>query len=284
MALSLPFQKFKGELKLDDKETDFASTSNLDLKKYLDYLKSNSSDLRGVLNLTQLENDIENGLYFESSIPQSYGLGSSGALCAAIYHAYSINPLNSDNEIIKLKRIFASLESGFHGTSSGIDPLISYLNQALLVTGNNQILTVELNYAQIQKEGTFFLVDTKQKGSTGPLVSGFLESCKEIDYRNEMIDTLKPVTNKCIKSFCDNDINSLVKALKQLSNFQLRNFKDKIPVEFHELWQAGLDTNKYYMKLCGSGGGGYLLGFTKDFKGTELLLSNLGHNCDRLTF
>jgi len=37
-----------------------------------------------------------------------------------------------------------------------------------------------------------------------------------------------------------------------------------IPSEFHALWKKGIDTNAYYLKLCGSGGGGYMLGFTKD--------------------
>jgi mevalonate kinase len=30
------------------------------------------------------------------------------------------------------------------------------------------------------------------------------------------------------------------------------------------LWKKGIETNAYYLKLCGSGGGGYMLGFTED--------------------
>jgi len=37
-----------------------------------------------------------------------------------------------------------------------------------------------------------------------------------------------------------------------------------IPQEFHALWKKGIQTNEYYLKLCGSGGGGYILGFTED--------------------
>ena len=37
-----------------------------------------------------------------------------------------------------------------------------------------------------------------------------------------------------------------------------------IPKQFHDLWKTGIDTNAYYLKLCGSGGGGYILGFTED--------------------
>ncbi len=32
------------------------------------------------LDLDRFENDIDKGLYFESNIPQGYGIGSSGAL------------------------------------------------------------------------------------------------------------------------------------------------------------------------------------------------------------
>jgi mevalonate kinase len=37
-----------------------------------------------------------------------------------------------------------------------------------------------------------------------------------------------------------------------------------IPAKFHDLWKQGIETNDYYLKLCGSGGGGYILGFTED--------------------
>jgi mevalonate kinase len=35
--------------------------------------------------------------------------------------------------------------------------------------------------------------------------------------------------------------------------------------QFHAIWQNGIDTNDYYLKLCGSGGG-YILGFTEDLE------------------
>ena len=41
-----------------------------------------------------------------------------------------------------------------------------------------------------------------------------------------------------------------------------------IPKKFLKLWKKGLSTNDYIFKLCGSGGGGFLLGFTLDIKKT----------------
>ena len=47
-----------------------------------------------------------------------------------------------------------------------------------------------------------------------------------------------------------------------------------IPEQFHTLWKTGIDTNAYYLKLCGSGGGGYILGFTEDISKAQSLLKD----------
>ena len=71
-------------------------------------------------------------------------------------------------------------------------------------------------------------------------------------------------TDACIDDFLKGDVKSLFGNVKQLSKTVLRNFKPMIPASFHDLWKQGLDSNDYYLKLCGSGGGGYILGFTED--------------------
>ena len=38
--------------------------------------------------------------------------------------------------------------------------------------------------------------------------------------------------------------------------------------------ENGLLTNDYYLKLCGSGGGGYILGFAEDFEKAKKSLKN----------
>ena len=46
-----------------------------------------------------------------------------------------------------------------------------------------------------------------------------------------------------------------------------------IPKLYRKLWKEGIDSNAYYLKLCGSGGGGFMLGFTKDFEKAQQKLS-----------
>jgi mevalonate kinase len=50
-----------------------------------------------------------------------------------------------------------------------------------------------------------------------------------------------------------------------LSALVLDNFDPMIPQGFHDLWREGLDSEEYYLKLCGSGGGGFVMGFTRDY-------------------
>jgi mevalonate kinase len=39
-----------------------------------------------------------------------------------------------------------------------------------------------------------------------------------------------------------------------------------IPTLYQDLWRRGLETDDWHLKLCGAGGGGFILGFTRDFR------------------
>ena len=68
--------------------------------------------------------------------------------------------------------------------------------------------------------------------------------------------------------FISGNFNSLFHSTKILSRITLNNFQPMIPKNFIKLWMEGLRTNDYIFKLCGSGGGGFLLGFTLDLERT----------------
>lgn len=91
-----------------------------------------------------------------------------------------------------------------------------------------------------------------------------MENMKQESFKKVMKEKFIKSTNACVDDFLSGDFKSLFKNVKNLSHVVLDNFKPMIPAHFHQLWQNGIDSNAYYLKLCGSGGGGYMLGFTED--------------------
>jgi mevalonate kinase len=110
------------------------------------------------------------------------------------------------------------------------------------------------------------------------MVQIFMEQMKEKGFRNMIKHQFIKHTDACVEDFINGNVKSLFGNLKQLSNIVLDNFKPMIPVEFHNLWKKGIETNEYYLKLCGSGGGGYILGFTQDFEKAKKALK--GYNLE----
>ena len=45
--------------------------------------------------------------------------------------------------------------------------------------------------------------------------------------------------------------------------------QEMIPKLFQKLWKDGLESNDYYLKLCGAGGGGFILGLTRDIENAK---------------
>jgi mevalonate kinase len=280
MGLSIPYNFYKGAFKQADELTGNARKSNTYLIAYLDHLRqlAKSGELLADLNLDLFEADIKAGLYFDSSIPQGFGVGSSGALVAAIYDRYAVNKIKAEGNIdrqdlITLKQVFSQMESYFHGKSSGIDPTICYLNLPLLIKSKDDLGTVEIPAAQ-EGKGAIFLLNSGQPGETQPMVNIFMEKLKEEGFRSMLKDQFTKYNDACIKSFLKGDIKPLFRNLKQLSNLLLENFTPMIPARFHEMWKKGIDSNAYYLKLCGSGGGGFILGFTRDFDQAKQFLAD----------
>jgi mevalonate kinase len=203
-------------------------------------------------------------------------VGSSGALVAAVYDRYVIDKVTLDivptkEMISSLKSIFGLLESYFHGKSSGVDPLICYLNLPLLIKGNEDIEPVKIAM-KTNGEGAIFLIDTGIARSTEPLVKYYMQQMEQPSYREFVDKQLKPFANNCIQAFLEGDTETLFGYMKQLSHFQFQHFKPMIPKFFNKHWKKGLDSGDYYLKLCGAGGGGFILGFTKDMDKTRKTL------------
>lgn len=287
MGLTIPFAHFNGSLQFinDGKYTnlDLAKLSNKTILTFYNNLKSllKSGKLEFDYDLQKLKEDISRGLYFESSIPQGYGLGSSGALCAALFERYNTAQLGykrflSSGEIFRLKKHFSLIESFFHGVSSGIDPLLSYMKYPLWIKGKDSIEMVEIPRKDFGHAGAIFLINSGIPGKTEPLVNQFLKNCDTLSYKKLITEKLIPANNTCILSLINGAMKDFFDALKTLSSFQLSHFSDMIPSRFWPLWENGLNSGDYYLKLCGSGGGGFLLGFTPDYKKTTGVMKKSG--------
>jgi len=270
-GLSIPYNFYKGALKIDKHHTVSTHRSNQTLKRFLTYMSDLQEQQPDIIDfdLGSLRDDIEKGLYFDSSIPQGYGVGSSGALVAAIYDKYANNRITilenlTRDKLLQLKKIFAQMESFFHGKSSGLDPLNSYLSLPILINSKDNIETAGIPSQLKNGKGAVFLLDSGSTGETAPMVQIFMENMKQEGFRKMLKDQFVKHTDACVEDFLHGDIKSLFGNMKQLSKVVLDNFKPMIPKEFHTLWKKGIETNAYFLKLCGSGGGGYMLGFTED--------------------
>lgn len=284
-GLSIPYNFYNGALKIEDQASDVAIRSNKALRNFYTHLQQLNQEQPTLVSfdLEKLNEDIEAGMYFDSSIPQGYGVGSSGALVAAIYDKYAFKKITvlenlEKSKLIKLKEIFAAMESFFHGKSSGLDPLNSYLSLPILINSKENIEPAGIPSQTQDGKGGVFLLDSGIVGETAPMVNIFMENMKQDVFRKMIKDKFIKHTDACVENFLIGDFKSLFSNVKQLSNVVFDNFKPMIPEQFHTLWKHGIDTNAYYLKLCGSGGGGYMLGFTEDIEKAKQVLD--GHKME----
>jgi len=276
-GLAIPYNMYQGALKKSSDLTEASQKSNINLYKFYNYLNTVDSNLVD-FRLNDFKKDIDEGMYFDSSIPMGYGVGSSGALVAAIYDKYAVNKITvlenlTRDKLLKLKQVFSLMESFFHGKSSGLDPLNSYLSIPILINSKDNLEATGIP-SQREGKGAVFLLDSEMTGETEPMINIFMNKMKNEGFRKMLNEDFAKHTDACIEDFLQGNVKSLFGNVKQLSKVVLDNFKPMIPTRFHSIWQKGLESNEYYLKLCGSGGGGFILGFTPDYDKAKELLKN----------
>jgi mevalonate kinase len=195
--------------------------------------------------------------YLYSTIPLGYGLGSSGAVTAAIFeHFFSIKDFQ--NDLFLLKTFLGELESYFHGKSSGVDPLVSLLKTPILIK-ENHVEMVVLNEEYNQE---FDLYDSgiarNNKGIIAKVVSQYQE---DVAYRNKL-DQLCELNNAVIAKYIMGDFLESRAIVQEISAIQLELFdEDLIPSAIRKIWESSMQNKEGFFKLCGGGGGGYFFRF-----------------------
>ena len=275
-GLSIPYNFYSGGLKIGDITKNSVKKSNEILTGFADFLMKIEKSLVE-FDQKKIQNDLANGMYFDSTIPQGYGVGSSGALVAAFYDRYAKTKITvlenlTKDKLIILKKIFSQMEAYFHGESSGLDPLNSYLSLPILIQSKNKIKTTGIPSQTKSGKGAVFLIDSGESSQTAPMIEIFFNSMKNKKFNRIMREEFIKISDSCVENFLEANFKALFIDIKKLSSVVFKNFKPMIPSDFHEIWKKGIETNDYFLKLCGSGGGGYILGFTWDIEKTKTVL------------
>jgi mevalonate kinase len=309
-ALVIPLKRFSGTFELPVKNQHlkhqppesyaadpyaaelYKAESNRELRRFLEYLARNMPEgirdpgtsskavTQDKLDLLKMGRELERGLNFRSTIPTGYGAGSSAALTAAVYDAFALNRISRSTEIsgelAALRQLMGRMESHFHGTSSGIDPVCCYTGRTIHVDGE-VIRTVGI--PALPDGNKFFLIDAGEKGETGPLVSDFKRKLEtEQGFEEFVKHILTPLVRDCIMNLLDGSLCGLSSSIRELSGYQMKYFGPMIPGWIKRIWEQGLEKGSFALKLCGSGGGGYFLGFSEEWAGAFGYLQKTGLN------
>ena len=202
-----------------------------------------------------------NKYWLDMSIPVGYGLGSSGAVSAAIYDLFF--PGAGSASLAHQKEDLAYIESYFHGKSSGVDALTCHADTSLRFEEDGTINRISFNPAQIGSGYRLFLLDSGERFDTGPLVEHFLKLMKDTGFASSIRNEYLVINRKLIEALLgerDADPGLLVRVL---SDYQFTHFRKMIPSKIIDIWIEGQVSNEYYLKLNGSGGG-FMLGITHE--------------------
>src|SRR5688572_8280977 len=132
-ALSIPLSKCTGKWVKQDE--------NVQLSLIPEYYRWLSKvELADEQTYERIVSDFEEGWMYDSDIPIGYGVGSSGAYVAAMYDRYLHS---NENDFSKITDKLAQMEAYFHGSSSGMDPLVSYSGKGVYKSEKGEFQLIE---------------------------------------------------------------------------------------------------------------------------------------------
>lgn len=238
MSLAIPFPKFNACWDVKEKDTSLIDFYQFLAK--LPFIPKNSLE-----KLTALQPRLN------SDIPRGYGLGSSGALCAAIYEY--LFPAYEERDVQVIMKELAAMENYFHGKSSGLDPFVILFNQPVLKSQKTIVILDGLNERFLND---FYLVDSGVSRSSKSAIKAYLLMDKT---RSKEMNELVQVNNSLVQNLVRGKEIDFGESIRKISGLQLQLFDDMIVPSIREVWENGLKSGEYFMKLCGAGSGGYYL-------------------------
>jgi mevalonate kinase len=256
-ALAIPMYNFNGKWA--------EGIDSYDMYKYMYDFYVWLKDNIDLLDLNAFYTDYKKEFTLHSNIPIGYGVGSSGVLCAAIFDRYYTGvPL----DLNETKLFLGKMESYFHGKSSGLDPLISYLNKGIKINEDKSITPIECTSINHY----LFVVDTRQSRRTSDLVALFKDKNTNTNFKNQVESILFPLVADGIHNYLADNFSNTLEIIKEISAFQYKFLNEFILESDKYIWNQLLKENEIALKLCGAGGGGFMLGIAKDReRATEII-------------
>lgn len=277
-ALTIPFHRFRAKIRAVSDTPPGKEDEVQQSLKYIQLLYQYIHSLpEGTFHAPpDMDKFAENlhTYWVDLNIPIGYGLGSSGAVSAAIYDLFF--PASRSLTLEEQKEDLASIESYFHGKSSGVDALTCHSRSALRFQATGTIEKAKFDPTDIPGGYRFFLLDSGEKFDTSPLVQHFLSQLEDPGFKRSFEEEYLPLNQKLIETLLgerDADPGLLVRLL---SDYQFNHLTKMIPEKMLDVWIEGQVSNEYYLKLNGSGGG-FMLGITHETS-TEVLDERWGEN------
>lgn len=249
-ALAMPYSRFLGRWTKDGPPREQFS-------EWLEYLFAKKEMIADIIDVGAFANDLQQGWIYDADIPIGQGLGSSAALTASVYARYQ-HSIREDCDYKTIRLHLALIESYFHGSSSGFDPLISFLRKTVLCQADGSLLEVELAH---QDEVGVYIILTDVKRHTEDLVSDYQRRCGEKVFYQRMED-LRAINDDALLQFVRG--KDYWPLLCKVSEVQYQYLNHLIVPELLDVWQSGLEHHQWLLKLCGAGGGGAYLLFAKE--------------------
>ncbi len=249
-ALAMPYPSFSARWAHDERNYDL-------LSDYYTYLEEKEY---AFLDYSRLEDLKEERHGLDCNIPIGYGLGSSGAITAAIYD--SICGSYEEKSYVELKEELGLMESYYHGSSSGTDPLVSLINQPLHI-GEHKITVLGKQGAKDFGEWQLFMYDSGKARLSQSFIEFFTEKSAETAFNRDFLVPMKEHVAAAIEAYLSSDVD-LLTHFREISRMEYEFMQPMIIESIDKLWRRGLSSGEFYFKLCGAGGGGmyYVYGRT----------------------
>jgi len=245
-------------------------SSHRSLNAYLRYLTDNEY-FSEYVDTAKFKDEMKKGLFLDSSIPSGYGVGSSGSLTAAVYDRFNINKIE---DMTELRTVLGKMEDYFHGSSSGLDPLQCYIGKPFILDENKNVNILEENFLP---DGVHvFLIDSNIHSDTKILVNYFKEQYNNPRYFKAYEELYLPFVGRCINSLVSGNVDEFFDSLSYLSYYQTVLLAPMVTEQMKPLFFVKREKMHFQVKICGSGGGGFLLGFSDNKEETERFMITNG--------